>query len=135
VPEHGHFHLFIHGRAKGDFMHLAALSLDHQGQPQRWFCTNQWVTAERWRPAGQMWTALQRFEVRTRGRMAPVATWITAMVQLFNDELAALLRERDVLMASRIAHQGRAVALEDRRLDVVNECPALLAPKIVQLGL
>jgi len=135
VPEHGHFHLFAHGRAQGDFMHLAALSLDHHGQPQRWFSTNRWVTAGRWRPAGEMRAALQRFEVRTHGRLAPVASWLTAMVRLFNAELADLLRERDALMVPRFQRDGREVVLEDRRLDVLNECPAQLAPKIRQLGL
>ena len=32
-------------------MHLAALSLDVNGQPVRWFTTNRWVTGEHWRPA------------------------------------------------------------------------------------
>ena len=103
VPEHGHFHLFVHGPKAGDFMHLAALSLDHHGQPMRWFSTNRWVTAGRWRPAGEMRAALRRFEVRTHGRLAPVANWLTAMVRLFNEDLAELLRERDVLMATALA--------------------------------
>lgn len=135
VVEHGHFHLFVHGGSPGDFMHLAALSLDHHGQPQRWFSTNRWVTAGRWRAASEMRAALRRFEVRTRGRLAPVASWLTAMVRLFSDELSDLLRERDALMAPHIRQQGREAALEDRRLELLNERPAALAPKILQLGL
>lgn len=135
-PEHGHFHLFVHGRQPGDFMHLAALSLDPHGQPLRWFTTNRWVTAERWRPAAQLLPHLRRWRVQTGGRLAPVAQWLSAMVVLYTGELAQLLHERDARMAPLLQGRSRAEAeavLEDRSLDVISECPALLAPKISQL--
>jgi hypothetical protein len=135
--EHGHFHLFALGAGPGRHTHLAALSLDTGGQPLRWFTTNRWVTGERWRPAAQVLPALRAFHVRTRGRLAPVAAWLGAMVVLFADELAALVRARDAALAPRL--QGRMRrdvdrVLEDRSLDVLSECPAQLAPKIHQLG-
>ena len=135
-PEHGHFHLFAHGRRPGDFMHLAALSLDVKGQPTRWFTTNRWVTGERWRPAAQLLPVLRRWQVGTGGRLAPVAQWLNAMVALYADELAQLLHERDAIMAPLLQGRSRAeteAVFEDRSLDVISECPALLAPKISQL--
>jgi hypothetical protein len=135
-PEHGHFHLFVHGQRAGEFMHLAALSLDVNGQPMRWFTTNRWVTGEHWRPAAQLLPHLRRWHVRTGGRLAPVATWLNAMVALYADELAQLLRERDARMAPLLQGRSRAgceAVLEDRSLDVISECPALLATKISQL--
>lgn len=135
-PEHGHFHLFVHGQRAGEFMHLAALSLDVNGQPMRWFTTNRWVTGEHWRPAAQLVPHLRRWQVRTGGRLAPVATWLRAMVALYADELAQLLRERDARMAPLLqgrSRAGREAVLEDRSLDVISTCPAQLAPKISQL--
>lgn len=135
-PEHGHFHLFVHGRRPGEFMHLAALSLDVNGQPRRWFTTNRWVTGEHWRPAAQLLPHLRRWQVRTGGRLVPVARWLNAMVALYADELAQLLHERDARMAPLLQGRSRAEAesvFEDRSLDVLSTCPALLAPKISQL--
>ncbi|MBE2264574.1 MAG: hypothetical protein IAE92_17650 [Burkholderiaceae bacterium] len=135
--EHGHFHLFVYpgGSPSGpDFFHLAALSLDARGQALRWFTTNRWVTGERWREAPALLEALARFEVRTRGRLAPVADWLTAMVRLFEPQIAALVRRRDAVMARQFARKGREGALEDRRLDVVSESGLSLPQRLHQLS-
>jgi len=102
--EHGHFHLFEE-HAQG-FSHLAALSLDAQGRPLRWFCTNRWVTGEHWQPATRWAARVTRFGLRSRGRMAPVARWLEAMVHLYREELLGLLRERDALL-KHVAHNAR----------------------------
>lgn len=134
-PEHGHFHLFAEGSAPGDYTHLAALSLDDRGQPLRWFTTNGWVTGERWRPAAQVLPGLQRFQVHTPGRLAPVARWLTAMVQLFQDDLAALLHARDAELARLGPTPPSASTWADRRWDVLSSCPAALGPRLQALGL
>ena len=140
--EHGHFHLFGYGPGRNgvgacgpDFFHLAGLSLDAKGQALRWFTTNRWVTGENWYPADRIVEALPQFEIRTRGRLAPVASWLSAMVRLFAPQIAAMVRARDAVMAAHIDKLGREAAFEDRQLDVVTECPALLAQHIQQLGL
>jgi hypothetical protein len=139
APEHGHFHLFAYGPdGRSDFMHLAALSLDHQGQPTQWFTTNQWVTAERWAPADEVIAALDRFRVETKGRLAPVARWLTAMVQLFQPQLHELLHERDWVMSRHMARcskeQAQEAVFSDRQIDVLSTTSAQLAPRIQQLG-
>ena len=140
--EHGHFHLFVHDRApvaagKPAFFHLAGLSLDARGEPLRWFTTNRWVTGESWRPAGEVLAALPHFQVHTRGRLAPMAEWLSGMVRLFAPQLAGLVAARDTALAAHVArrHRGdREAAFEDRTLDVVTECPAALAPRLAELA-
>lgn len=132
--EHGHFHLFAHGSQPGDYMHLAGISLDAQGQPIRLFTTNRWVTGETWRQAVDVERALAHFAVQARGRMAPVARWLTAMVHLYAPQLVRLVRRRDAVMARRSGRQGWEALCEDRRLDVVTECHISLSQRIQQLG-
>jgi len=133
--EHGHFHLFVDGDAPGDFMHLAALSLDARGQPQRWFSTNGWVTGERWRPADTAIAALKDFRVSTPGRLAPVARWLTAMVGLFATDLEGMLRARDARLATRLSREPIEAVWSDRSLDVLSERPAGLQQRLAALGL
>ena len=132
LQEHGHFHLFREG-GQG-FSHLAALSLDGQGRPLRWFCTNQWVTGERWQPASRWRAGLEGFDVRTRGRLAPVARWLVAMVRLYRDELLALLHERDAVV-SRLAdgRRARRALFEDRQMHILCSRPVSLQGKVQSL--
>ena len=130
--EHGHFHLF-HEDGHG-FSHLAALSLDGQGRPLRWFCPNQWVTGEHWRPAAHWKAPLQDFRVQTRGRLAPVARWLTAMVALYRDELLALLLQRDAQVA-RAARSGRErqAFFNNRQVHILCSQPISLQGKVSHL--
>lgn len=135
--EHGHFHLFAFDQSHvPNFAHLAALSLDRTGQATRWFTTNQWVTGEHWLPADGVLQALSHFSVQTKGRLAPVARWLTAMVRLFQPQLAALVRERDEALLRHIdAHptHDRCAVLEDQHIDVLSQTPADLHARIAQL--
>ena len=136
-PEHGHFHLFAFDPAHSPgFAHLAALSLDRTGQATRWFTTNQWVTGGQWMAAEDVLTKLERFSVRTQGRLAPVARWLTAMVQLFQPQLRTLLHDRDAALKRFIdahATHDRSAVLADRAIDVLSETPAHLPTRIAEL--
>lgn len=131
--EHGHFHLFQR-HADGGCSHLAALSLDERGWPLRWFATNRWVTGERWQSAAANRAALAHWQIRSRGRLAPVARWVTAMVHLHRAELERLCSERDAAL-QRLAgpHQAEHV-LEDRQHDVLAEVPVDLASRLGTLA-
>ena len=132
MTEHGHFHLF-HQQAQG-FSHLAALSLDAQGRPLRWFCTNQWVTGESWRSAGRWVQAVQGFSLQTRGRLAPVARWLEAMVALYADELLALLHERDAVVArARAQFSSRQACFKHRQMHILCSQPISLQGKVQSL--
>ncbi|MBN8486998.1 MAG: hypothetical protein J0M20_04580 [Burkholderiales bacterium] len=118
--EHGHFHLFTR-RPDGTFSHLAGLSLDDRGWPVRWFATNRWVTGETWQPASALEADIDRFAPRTRGRLAPVARWLGAMVLLHRPALKAMLRRRDAIVVRQLQRQAAEAFFEDRRHDVLTE--------------
>ena len=127
ADEHGHFHLFhqgVHG-----FHHLAALALDALGRPTRWFSTNRWVTGETWLPPTDIEPMLRQFDCQTRGRMAPVARWLTAMVALYQEELIALHHLRAKLTANLNADDLQQLA-EDRGTHVLDSTPVVLQDRI-----
>lgn len=139
AEEHGHFHLFVRRPDAADpaaptFFHLAALSLDARGWPLRWFTTNRWVTGERWVPAATAIAALPGFAPVARGRLAPVAAWLGAMVTLYGDTLAALLRRRDAVVARRLRGTDPDTLFEDRRLDVVTQTRVALPGRLAQIA-
>jgi hypothetical protein len=148
--EHGHFHLFLHrtqmdepagtiaAPAEGDeapalVAHVAGLSIDHQGIPIAWFATNRWVTDEFMYPAETMIAHLDRFNVDHTPEDDAVNRFLTAMVALYRDELAQLLRERD----ARIAHlRERSVtgSIYESGNDVLATIPIDIDAKIDSLG-
>jgi hypothetical protein len=134
AQEHGHFHLFVRQGPGPAFFHLAALSLDAHGWPLRWFVTNRWVTGEQWVSATTAIAALPGFVVQARGRLAPVATWLTAMVALYAQPLASLLRRRDAIMARHLARTPAQDLFEDRRLDVITQSTLHLPTRLQQVA-
>lgn len=132
AQEHGHFHVFVY--RGGAFSHLIGISLDASGHPIRLFTTNRWVTGEQWQSASDMQQPLQSFALQTRGRLAPLARWIEAMVQLHSRQIAQLLHERDAVMQAKAQHQDWESLCEDRTLDVVTQLPISLTQTIQQLG-
>ena len=132
LQEHGHFHLFHENEA--GFSHLSALSIDAQGRPLRWFCTNQWVTGERWCAASRWPARVRGFRIRTRGRLAPVAQWLQAMVCLHADELMALLHERDALVSRAAASaRERRDLFNNRQMHILCSRPISLQDKVQAL--
>lgn len=134
-PEHGHFHLFVDGDGPGQHTHLAALSLDAQGLPLRWFATNGWVTGEPCRPAAHAIGLLRSFVVQTSGPLAPVARWLSAMVTLFRSELEPMLEARDEALRHLAGSSPLAKTWDDRRHEVLASCSAQLPQRLTQLGL
>lgn len=146
--EHGHFHIFVYfpGSEEINFSHVAGLSLDEKGQALRWFTTNRWVTAENWRPAKELITLLPNIRLHARGRLAPVAKWLEAMLILFQIEIEAMLIERDALVDREIElrflsmkgyHQDQSQCrhdvFEDRELDVISECNVSLHERMQRI--
>jgi hypothetical protein len=134
ADEHGHFHLFVRREAPGRFFHLCALSLDAQGWPLRWFTTNRWVTGEDWVDADTAIAALPSFRPRAHGRLAPVATWLGAMLALHADDVAALLRRRDAAVTRHLARVPAETFFEDRRHDVLTETRVSLPRRLSQVA-
>lgn len=119
--EHGHFHVFVRTQAGRRFHHLIGISLDTRGVPIRLFLTNQWVTGESWIDSKKMLPLLARFECAVRGRMAPVSRWITGMVQIYGQEIAALHRDRDQWHADHCWQGDRRGHLLNRRWHIVTQ--------------
>lgn len=119
--EHGHFHVFVRNQSGRRFHHLIGISMDPRGVPIRIFLTNQWVTGEAWLASEKILPYLQRFECSVRGRLAPVAQWITGVVYLYCEDIAGLHRSRDRWLANRCRSVDRRGQLADRTCQIVAE--------------
>lgn len=121
--EHGHFHLFRrlpparYGRRDADpfaeetgcptqdtapqWSHLAALAMDHQGLPLRWFAVNHWVSGGVWLSAPQ-WEAVLAMPGKAGEApdtpQALTGAWLFAMLGLYRDTLVELLHARDAFL-------------------------------------
>jgi hypothetical protein len=133
--EHGHFHVFAREPGEPGFVHVAALSVDARGLPLRWFATNRWVTGERWTDAARVASLLPALRPRARGRLAPVADWLDAMLVLHARPIAAMLARRDAAIARHATRRDLEAVLEDRSIDVVAETAVDLPARLERLGL
>ena len=126
--EHGHFHLFAQTGADC-WSHLAALSMDQQGQSRRWLSTNRWVTDECWKPA----TQLQEFSLPPLdgSKLSLAERWLHAMLVLHRQELNQLWRQRDDYLNS--IKKETDVLLEDREHYVLAEHQIDLLQKMQQV--
>lgn len=119
--EHGHFHIIK--RDANIFHHLIGISLDQMGLPVRLFTTNQWVTGEEMANSDIVIKLTKKFQVTTKGRMAPVSNWISALIQLFAAEIEGLLLGRDQKIAQLEAERGnRELVLSSKKHHVLTEC-------------
>lgn len=112
--EHGHFHLFVQADAD-QWSHLAALSIDREGQPQAWFTVNNWVTGGVWLDGRVL---LQRLDTaldasREGQTLSLLERWLTDMLALYRRHLPGLLQDRD----STLQDSGTVLQdiLEDRQ--------------------
>ena len=119
--ERGHFHVIK--RDANIFHHLIGISLDQKGLPVRLFTTNQWVTGEEMANSDIVIKLTKEFQVATKGRMAPVSNWISALIQLFAAEIEGLLLERDQKIARLVEEHGnRELVLNSKKHHVLTEC-------------
>lgn len=130
--EHGHFHLFRRSLDQPtNFSHLIGIALDRKGLPVRLFTTNQWVTGETMADAEMVSGFIGGFVMHPTGRMAPITNWISAMLQLYAEEIKTLVHGRD----ERIAELSKQTCndtniLEDRAHAVLTCCQIDLISKL-----
>lgn len=147
--EHGHFHLFLRAEglpagiaplllpelavanaplppqsapvkrgSRDEVVHLVAIAIDRRGEPVSLFTTNRWVTGETWYQADDVIRMLDRF--RIGDTPSPLLNrWLTALVQLFQPEIAVLLRNRDKTVADW-RWRRRTNVFEDPRLEITS---------------
>lgn len=153
TDEHGHFHLFLHRTqlpdglepkvwppqgedCKAHVTHLVALSIDTSGIPRSWFTVNRYVTNEFLFPAETMIEHLPDFNVDHTAEDDLVNRFVTAMVALYRDEIAQLLRERDERQAELVAEHGEEAAYEKASgVEVLSAVPIDLDAKLGSLEL
>jgi len=140
--EHGHFHTFLRpgGMPKGikpakvpdykpkddpddELCHLIAISMDKFGVPIRLFTVNRWVADDVWYDAEDVIALLDRFEMDVVHPSWPVNRWITGMVQLFQPQIAALVRARDVRIAEWRAARPDGNVFTDHDLETTSLLP------------
>ena len=118
--EHGHFHLFK--RTGTEFHHLIGIALNQTGLPVRLFTTNQWVTGETLVKAEAVLVELQVFDMVIKGRMSPIARWISALTKLFYIDMEALVLERDRMIERMKSDLGSLeAALSEKQYHVLTE--------------
>lgn len=118
--EHGHFHLFK--RTGTEFHHLIGIALNQTGLPVRLFTTNQWVTGETLVKAETVLVELQAFDMAIKGRMSPMAKWISSLTKLFYIDMEALVLQRDRMIHHLESDLGSLeLALNQRSHHVLTE--------------
>jgi len=150
--EHGHFHLFLHRTqlpeglepkvwppqgedARAHVTHLIGLSIDTNGIPRSWFTVNRFVTNEFLYPADVMIEHLPDFDVDHTKEDDLVNRFVTAMVALYREEIAELLRERDTRHEELVAEFGDDAYTKDSGVEVLSQIPIDLDAKLSSLDL
>lgn len=132
--EHGHFHCFVRPAGKdGPVHHLAAVGVDAYGRLRRIFTVNHWVVGDDWLDAEGTVPLLARFDVQMPQPSYLVNRWLSAVLRLYEEELAALIRARDATLARHTPPDGTAPR-EDRALEVASELQVNLAAAAGTLG-
>lgn len=131
---HGHFHCFVrpHGRP-GPIHHLVAIGVDASGQAGRLFTVNQWVVDDQALDAPQRIRLLPRFDVQVARPNYLVNRWLTAVVALYQDEIAELIRARDACLQAHAQATGTD-ATKDRQLQVTSALRIRLRDRCTALG-
>lgn len=133
--EHGHFHCFLRpSGAQGPVHHLVAVAVDAYGRPRRLFTVNHWVVGDDFLSAEETIPLLARFDVQLARPDYLVNRWLTAIVALYEEEIAALIRARDAVIAAHVPKDGGS-ALEDRSLEFPSDRVVDLEETAKALGL
>ena len=146
--ELGHFHTFARrydGKTAAEpeqqedadnnlaMSHLVAIAVDGAGLPLRLFTTNRWVTGETWFSADQVIASLGGFDIGHARPSWPVNRWIGGIIRLFAPQIAALLYERDRVIAARRAERPGADVLDDEELEVLSSSDVCVNEQVRQI--
>ncbi|MBB4123804.1 DUF6969 family protein [Martelella radicis] len=133
--EHGHFHCFLRPLGPdGPVHHLIAVGVDAHGRLVRLFTVNQWVVGDDWLAAEDTIALLPRFDVHLGRPSYLVNRWLTAIIRLYGDEIAGLIRSRDSIIAQHRPAAPSIAAHDDRALEVTAELVTNLEDKARSAG-
>ena len=111
LQEHGHFHLFT--QYQQQWVHVAALSMDAEGQPQAWLAVNRWVSDGPWLAAPELVQHLQSANYAVQDGSV-LEVWLLCMLQVFTADIQQLLNERDKVLRQVNTNNSESEILEDR---------------------
>jgi hypothetical protein len=121
--EHGHFHVYRRDMLnQSQFTHLVGISLNKQGMPVRIFTTNQWVTGEQFQWADRVMDDVRHFDLHAKGRVAPIARWLSAFMQLFEQDIEQIVLARDLRVAQLSEKDELVSVLESRQHHILTQC-------------
>ncbi len=129
--EHGHFHVFAGGADHVGASHVAALALDQDGQPVRWFAVNRWVTGGVWRPAAELNVYMEA--IAANAAMSTAERWLAAMVRIYRSELTDMLDECDRRLEQLRMECHDCDVHEDRGVYTLAERPVRLLERLQSL--
>lgn len=134
VVEHGHFHCFVRPQgANGPIHHVVAVGVDAFGKLTRLFTVNQWVVGDQWLDAEATIALLPRFDLHFARPSYLVNRWLAAVLALYGDQIKALVRRRDEVLAA-YKPENDTPAREDRALEVTSELSVDLRQMAASLG-
>lgn len=94
--EHGHFHCFVRPQGKpGPIHHVVAISVDSLGALRRLFTVAQHVVDDDALPADERIRLLEKFDVQLARPDYLVNRWLTAIIGLYQDDIATLIQQGD----------------------------------------
>lgn len=150
--EYGHFHTFVRRLGLPDeakpaplpdyrpakelndeVCHIVGIATNSEGGVCRLFTTNRWVTGETWFPAATAQLAIDCFLIDHARPSWVVNRWITALIQLFKPQIAALLEERDVAVDRHRDGNPTGNVFEDAALEVTSELKVSVSRQIIDV--
>ena len=106
--------------ARDEVSHLVAIAIDADGEPTRLFTTNRWVTGETWYRADDVIRMLDRLTLDAAEPAGLLNDWLTAVVRLYQPEIAMLLRKRDEAVMDPRRRRRRVDVFEDARFEITS---------------
>jgi hypothetical protein len=131
--EHGHFHFFIRqcNERQTDWAHVAALSMDTEGQPRQWIMTNRWVTGGDWLFADDLYACLHRVMMIDSGHVSLLEAWLYYVLKIFLPDLKHLLRCRDEMADTAGLDNREQYDLAQMPVDMLSRLQFLLQAQAV----
>ena len=126
--EHGHFHFFTKAKESKKWQHLAALSMNHQGQPEQWITVNQWVTDSVWieqKNLNTLFNELSNYEPENL-----LHDWIITITILYSDQLIKLIDQRDQQLSLIKANTNGSDIISNRNIYQLSSSNIFLAEKL-----
>lgn len=105
---------------RDEVSHLIAIAVDAAGEPVRLFTTNRWVTGETWYRADDVIRMLDRFTLDAAEPAGFVNFWLSAIVRLYQPEIAMLLHKRDAAVMDPRRRRRRVDVFEDPKLEITS---------------